>query len=139
MKKLLLTLCAVVLSANVCYAADLSDWASDIYNEMSGYGILEESVLKGKLNENITREEFCELIMNVYYTTNSVVLEEQDKHIFSDTENNAVINAHKAGIVAGKGDGMFMPDDFITRQEMAVMISRTLENISDYFDYTDRQ
>ena len=44
MKKLLLTLCAVVLSANVCYAADLSDWASDIYNEMSGYGILEESV-----------------------------------------------------------------------------------------------
>lgn len=34
---------------------------------------------------------------------------------------NAVIWAYNAGVIAGRGDGTFCPDDTITRQEMAVM------------------
>ena len=35
---------------------------------------------------------------------------------------DAVIWAYNAGVVAGRGDGTFCPDDTITRQEMAVML-----------------
>ena len=34
---------------------------------------------------------------------------------------NAVIWAYNAGVIAGRGDGTFCPDDTTTRQEMAVM------------------
>lgn len=34
---------------------------------------------------------------------------------------NAVIWAYNAGVISGRGDGTFCPDDTITRQEMAVM------------------
>lgn len=34
---------------------------------------------------------------------------------------NAVIWSYNAGVIAGRGDGTFCPDDTITRQEMAVM------------------
>lgn len=34
---------------------------------------------------------------------------------------DAVIWAYNAGVIAGRGDGTFCPDDTITRQEMAVM------------------
>lgn len=35
---------------------------------------------------------------------------------------NAVIWAYNAGVISGRGDGTFCPDDTITRQEMAVML-----------------
>ncbi len=35
---------------------------------------------------------------------------------------DAVIWAYNAGVIAGRGDGTFCPDDTITRQEMAVML-----------------
>ena len=34
---------------------------------------------------------------------------------------NAVIWAYNAGVISGRGDGTFCPNDTITRQEMAVM------------------
>ena len=34
---------------------------------------------------------------------------------------DAVVWAYNAGVIAGRGDGTFCPDDTITRQEMAVM------------------
>ena len=35
---------------------------------------------------------------------------------------DAVVWAYNAGVIAGRGDGTFCPDDTITRQEMAVML-----------------
>ena len=139
LKKILLAIIFMLTFSAVSYATDLSSWAKDEYITLSNYGILEKDIVKMNLNENITRQEFCTLIVNVYEGVKSIKLEEKDTDIFLDTANESVIKAYKAGIVNGKGEGRFCPDDFITRQEMAVMISRALNKISpDYIIYTNQ-
>ncbi len=66
--------------------------------------------------------------------TNLFELETFDdgKEVFTDVKANAwyydaVMKAYKAGIITGKGNHKFAPEDSITREEMAVMIYRAWE------------
>jgi hypothetical protein len=63
--------------------------------------------------------------------------EEASSDTFSDTVNSDVLMANKLGIINGKGNGIFAPYDNITRQEIAVMITRTLDSINMDYDKGD--
>ena len=102
LKKILLAIIFMLTFSAVSYATDLSSWAKDEYITLSNYGILEKDIVKMNLNENITRQEFCTLIVNVYEGVKSIKLEEKDTDIFLDTANESVIKAYKAGIVTEK-------------------------------------
>ena len=139
MKKIVLTVFLVMCLSLNAYASDLSTWAEESFNNMNSYGILTKDLVSKNMNENITREEFCSLIMNIYKCDKRIVLSEKDKNIFDDTDNEAVLEAYKVGIVTGKGNRIFEPQNPITRQEMAVMLSRTLNLISYDFNKYDGQ
>ncbi len=139
MKKLIPALViALGLSASV-YAQDLSPWAEESFSNLNSYGILTQDIVSKNMNANITREEFSSLIMNIYKCDNRIVLSDEDKGVFTDTDCKAVLEAYKVGIVSGKGDGIFEPQSPITRQEIAVMISRTLNLISDSYNKYEGQ
>ncbi len=129
---------AMIITQNA-YAVDLSSWADDDFKQMSRAGALEIDLLTGKMSDNISRVEFCNLIMNIYKSGKNITLDENDYGVFVDTDDTAVIEAYKAGIVNGKQDNIFDPYGPVTRQEMGVMISRMLKNISmDYNLYTNQ-
>ena len=48
---------------------------------------------------------------------------------FQDTDDEAVLKAVAAGITSGKEEGVFAPDDPITRQEICVMLNRVIEYV----------
>lgn len=133
MKKAITILSLILCISISAYASDLSDWAEESFNNMSSYGILSADIVGKNMKENITREEFCSLLMNIYKCDKRIVLSEDDKTVFEDTDSEAVFEAYKVGIVSGKGNKTFEPESPITRQEMAVMLSRTLNLIS--FEY----
>ncbi len=136
MKKIISILSLVLCICINAYAADLSDWAQESFNNMSSYGILTKDIVSENMKGNITRAEFCSLLMNIYKCDKRVVLSEKDMDIFDDTDEESILEAYKVGIVSGKGNRIFEPDSPITRQEMAVMLSRTLNLISnDYNKY----
>ncbi len=139
MKRLAAALSALLIFGANCFARDLDTWARTDYESMSKRAMLDNEVIKENLSQNITRAEFCTLIMKLYEARKMVVLEENDKNVFSDTNGEAVLKAYKTGIVSGKGNGEFKPWDNITRQEMAVMLSRMLEQISDSYLLYDNQ
>ncbi len=67
--------------------------------------------------------------------TNPIYFEDGTTEIFSDIQNvpwakDAIEDLSKAGIVSGKGDNLFCPDDNITREEFAAIIVRAM-NIED--------
>ncbi len=130
MKKIITAITLVLCLGINAHASDLSDWAEESFNNMSSYGILTLDVVGSNMKENITREEFCQMLMNIYKCDKRVVLTEDDINVFDDTNNNAVLEAYKVGIVSGKGERLFGADNPITRQEMAVMLSRTLSLIT---------
>lgn len=107
-------------------AADLSDWAVSGYQSASEAGLVSYSVVSNNLKDSITREEFCELAMNLYKKLTNENVPVPAGSPFNDTNNVAVAQAYNYGIVNGTGDGKFTPGRLVTREEMAKMLISTL-------------
>ncbi len=91
------------------------------------------TALQNNYKQNITRKEFCDLAISLIESISGksidVVLSEKGLSIadmpFSDTSDKNIVAAYKLSIVNGKGNGLFAPNDSITRQEAAVMLANT--------------
>ncbi len=104
-----------------------SSWAVSLIEEAKNKGLLEDmSDITSKYTTDITREEFCRLLMNVYESTGKIA--PTGTNPFTDTSHGDVISAYLLGIVKGTSDNSFSPNNKITRQELAVMVQRTAEH-----------
>lgn len=107
-------------------AADLSSWAMSDYQSASEAGLVSYSIVSNNLKDSITREEFCELAMNLYKKITNEELIQPAGSPFTDTDSVAVAQAYSYGIVQGTDDNTFTPDRLVTREEMAKMLVSTL-------------
>ena len=107
-------------------AADLSSWAEPFYRSASGAGLVSYSIVTNNMKGGITREEFCELSINLYKRLTNEELPVPENLPFTDTNNVAVAQAYNYGIVNGTSDTTFTPDRLVTRQEMAKILVSTL-------------
>ena len=75
-----------------------------------------------------TREIFCQLAMQTLRVCTGqmahLIVSDDDPNPFTDTDSEAVRAAYALGLVNGKGDGRFAPNDTITRQEAATLLAR---------------
>ena len=85
--------------------------------------------------KDITREEFCEIVVNMYERVVKTVAEPAAIDTFTDTENESILKAYNLGIVKGIGEGKFDCDAAITRQEIATMLFRAVNVIAPGADY----
>lgn len=101
-------------------------WALEDIKTAIEYGIVPSS-LQSDYKAKITRREFCELAMETYFQKKGGGLVwqgelENPSTPFTDADNISVSRAFILGVVSGTGEGKFSPDNFITRQEAAVML-----------------
>ena len=122
-KTIILALCGIMASQSAAYA--LSDWARDEADSANRFGLVTGSIMTGEITENITREEFCELAMNLYRNLGGTN-EDPTDNPFTDTDNHAVIEAYSLGIINGRSDTLFYPNAPVTRQEIAKIIMLTV-------------
>lgn len=128
MKKILIPVLSAAMllsSASPALAYNYSNWAVREYYSANKSGLLPQSAISGRPSGNITRQEFCDLIMNMYMvmTGDAPVLKNMP---FTDTDSKSVQMAYSLGVIDGKTETLFYPDDFVLRQEMAKIIMRTL-------------
>ncbi len=127
-RKLLLAGCALALILNTpAYASDLSNWAESEYELASGAGLLSYGAIENSLKDDITREEFCELIINLYKQLSNKELYTPEIFPFEDCDSVPVAQAYALGIVSGRSETEFDPDGIVTREEMAKLIINTLK------------
>lgn len=113
--------------ATNAHAADLSEWAVSEYQAANEAGLCSYAVVSNSMKSNITRQEFCELAVNLYKKlTNDTDLIVPQKSPFSDTDNIAVSQAYCYGLVSGTSETEFTPSRLVTREEMAKMLVSTL-------------
>ena len=138
-KKIILSVLATsALSATPALATGLSGWAVSEYRAANEAGLVSYSVVSHDMKDNITRQEFCELAVNLYKKlSHDTDLIEPEVSPFSDTDNLAVAQAYCYGIVSGTGDGRFTPDRLVTREEMAKMLISTLTASESEFELSD--
>jgi hypothetical protein len=83
---------------------------------------------------DISRQQFCELVMVLYEKAMSKSIikhEDAGESPFADTGSPAVIAAYEISVVTGRGNHIFDPFSHITRQEAAVMLSRLANAIGE--------
>jgi len=107
-----------------------SPWASGNVYEAIAAGIVPVE-LRSDYTQAITRAEFCALAVALYEAVTGSEI--YGRMPFEDTDDESVEKAAAVGIVAGVGNGMFAPDDKLTREQAAVILSRFAYAIGNPF------
>lgn len=118
-------------------AVDLSGWAVAEYQAANAAGLCSYAVVSNSMTDNITRQEFCELAVNLYKKLTNEELIVPAASPFTDTNNIAVSQAYCYGLVSGTSEDTFTPDRLVTREEMAKMLVSTLTASEAEFDLSD--
>lgn len=102
-------------------------WAKDAIETLA-----EKKIISGfddgsfRPNENITRAEFAKLIVCAFGLYDEIAECGFDDTDASKWHYKYIASAYKNGIVSGISETSFGADSFISRQDMAVMVSRAL-------------
>lgn len=129
-----------------------SNWAIEEVNAALKLNLVPVT-LNDSYTAHINRQQFSELIVNLFSVVDGLTVDEWMDHmqdnlpndVFDDTDDPIVLAAYHLGIVNGKGARRFDPNGKITRQEAAVMLQRAalklgIEATADspsYADHTD--
>lgn len=120
-----------------------SPWAYSLIEEFYEMGFLDNvSDFQNRYREQITREEVCRLLVNVYEGLGGYPV--NGNNPFTDTDSRYVVSAYHLGIATGKSSTLFYPTDKLNRQEFALMMYRYGEcyshpiDLNGTFDYEDQ-
>lgn len=102
----------------------ISDWAEETIARANAEGFIPENFGVSNYTQNITREKFCDLAFEMLHKTINLQWYTTSDVPFKDTNNMSVGTLYKNGIIYGKGEGIFAPNDPLTREEAAVILYR---------------
>lgn len=118
-----------------------SEWAAKEIDYAYAVGITDTNK-DYHFRENITREEFCELIYNIVVLTSDEITAPITGS-FTDTKNDKILMLNGMGIISGKSETEFAPKDYLTREEAATIIVRMVNKVAPmaatemWFEYDD--
>ncbi len=125
------------------YTGFISPWAKDSVAVAEKINLIQPSE-NYNYTAFITREEFCELIFNYINNFSDGLTAIYAKNPFTDTDNEHIEVLNALGIVKGKSETEFAPNDSLTREEAAVILYRLINKIypgwdatAQYFDFAD--
>ena len=103
-----------------------SDWAVAELDKANELQLIPNKLKYADLTANITRAEFAHVAVKLYekLTGNKAVAVARNP--FIDTSDEEVLKAYNLEITNGTSDVTFNPNDLITREQMATMMTRAL-------------
>lgn len=112
----------------------VSDWARAEVTAATQAGYVTESC-KAYQTYTITREQFASLAVNYLEKKTGQAITPAPADTFTDTVDEAVLKAYAAGIVQGMGDGLFGPGRPLSREQLATMLWRAMEQVGAGMHY----
>lgn len=111
-----------------------SNWAKADIDIASNKNLIPGSI-DSNYRKSITREEFSELAVNLYEVLTKKEVTVQGNNPFIDTKNQKVIIANQLGIIKGKGERLFDPQEKMTREQASLVIYNTLQIARPRYNY----
>lgn len=103
-----------------------SAWAEEELNKANDLALIPSIFENNDLTTNITRREFAHVAVKLYEKVSGQKAIAVASNPFADTDDGEVLKAYNVGITNGTSDTTFNPDDLITREQMATMMTRAL-------------
>ena len=114
-----------------------SDWAKETIEEAKELGLLPEE-LQQKYRKNITRKNFCKLVYELPFVKSMERLPAENVN-YIDCDDERVKFLSEVGIIYGVGQNRFAPDDYLTREQAAVILCRIWVLLGNSVDYNSRE
>ncbi|MGM9936394.1 MAG: S-layer homology domain-containing protein, partial [Candidatus Ornithomonoglobus sp.] len=111
---------------------NVSAWAFEDMKTAAAYRLIPDDLLGMNTEKapefvrGITRGEFCGIAKNVIKYIGTAELPKKTNTEFTDSSDTAVCQLAALGVVNGYEDGTFRPENTITREEAAAILSRLL-------------
>lgn len=123
---------------NMTTIKNIDTWAKEYVLNCLNLGLVSDK-LQLKFKEDITREEFCEIIIKLYEMKTGLTIDiNKIKNPFTDTNNKSILKAYSLGIVLGREPNKFKPNSFITREEAAVILSNLMKSMGINLKETEK-
>ena len=102
-------------------------WAESEIAYLQSYRIITESTGNFMPQANVTRAQYTVWLARLLSLGQDLSAADKFTDISSDTPNyNELVSAASAGLIEGYGNGLFAPNVAISREEMAVLVTRAL-------------
>ena len=125
------------------YTGFISSWAKDSVTKAEKINLIQPGE-NYNYTAFITREEFCGLIFSYIRNVAEILDYPNAVMPFTDTNNAHIGILNLWGIIKGKSETEFAPNDSLTREEAAVILCRLINKIypdwnatAQYFDFAD--
>lgn len=106
-----------------------SNWATVPIQRLEEETMIKEDLYKD-YQTNISRKDFAYLSVKLYEELSekqAPAISSLEEQTFADTKDSYVLKAYKLGIINGYGNGLFGPEDTITREQVAVMLVKSIQ------------
>lgn len=119
-------MCFILLSS-VSFASvdEPSSWAEEAIDDLRTYQVFNEETFED-YQENITRADFIYLAVRIFEVIDGREIEIDSSIHFEDTSDSYALKGATVGITNGIGNDRFGPDQFLSREELATFMIRTL-------------
>jgi len=113
-----------VLAYNMPAWSAASPWAQTYLADAEESGLIPDILQGADMTKPITRKEFAALAVKLYEAMSGKVAVAAAVNPFSDTSDLEILKAYNLGVTNGVEAGKFAPNDLITREQCAAMLTR---------------
>jgi len=116
------------LKYNVPSWSEASSWAEEWLKKAEKYDLLPDILVGADMTKPITRQEFAALSVKLYEAMSGKTAVAVSNP-FKDTNDPEILKAVNIGITNGTAPDKFSPNDLITREQAAAMLTRAYKAI----------
>lgn len=127
-------LCALLAAATACSfvpaagaLTGVSSWAEPDVIAAASAGLMPDTFAALPAKASVSRAEFCAVALNLYETERETTVPRTSKVYFSDCNDPEVNTAYEMNLISGRGDGIFAPDESVSRQDLCVILDSVRE------------
>lgn len=127
-------LCALIMTAMACSFAppasaltDVSSWAEPDVMAASAAGLMPDTFAALAAKSSVSRAEFCAVALNLYEAERETTVKRTSKVYFDDCDDPDVNTAYEMNLISGRGNGVFAPDESVSRQDLCVILDSVRE------------
>lgn len=130
MALLICAICSISFTALAMPQTNAASWAVDSITRAYDAGLVPDNLL-GQATSEITRKDFAALAVKFYTQVTKKAATPKNPTPFKDVDSPDITFAFENGIISGRTATEFYPNQSLTREQMAIIITRALTASGD--------
>ncbi len=118
-----------IIGINADAWSNASAWATSTLQKAADAGLIPDCLKGQDLARDITRAEFAALSVRLYEVMSGKTAAPAAKNPFTDTKDPEILKAYALGITNGVDATTFAPNHLISREQVATMLTRTVQAV----------